>query len=359
MKKLILFLMAVLTLPAYSFAQQTHYVDAKTLTIINKAQDDDVPFQRLDVDRYPDLSQKVHDYYRFSTGVAVVFRTDSRNISARWTTAASPSMYNTPLIAARGLDLYILRDDTWTWAGVGKPSTKGSDTEAALVSNMDGETHDCLLYLPLFAEISSLEIGVDEGSTIGPIDNPFSHRIVAIGSSITHGVGVSRPGMAWPARMERRFGFQFANLGANGQCKLEEFYAKVAADTDADAFIIDGFSNPSAEMIEERLETFVRIIRQAHPDTPLIFLQTEVRDGCSFDQKTAKFEADKRAMAERMMEKVLSEYDNVYFINPGMPVGDDHEAMCDGIHPTDLGHERILSVIAPQISAILSSHGIN
>ncbi|MCD8312550.1 MAG: SGNH/GDSL hydrolase family protein [Bacteroidales bacterium] len=359
MKKLILLLTAVLTLPVFAIAQDAHYVDARTLTIINKAQVDETPFQRIDVDRYPDLTQKVHDYYRFSTGVAVVFRTDSRNITARWTTANAPSMNNTPLIAARGLDLYILRDGVWTWAGVGRPSTKGNETEAALVSNMDGETHDCLLYLPLFAEITSLEIGVDEDSTIEAIGNPFSHKIVAIGSSITHGVGVSRPGMAWPARLERRFGFQFANLGANGQCKLEEFYAKIAADTDADAFIIDGFSNPSAEQIEERLETFVRIIREAHPDTPLIFLQTEVREQCNFDQKTAKFEADKRAMAERMMGKILSEYDNVYFINPGMPVGDDHEAMCDGIHPTDLGHERILSVTAPQISAILSSNGLN
>ncbi len=358
MKKLILFLMAVMTLPVYATAQDARYVDAKTLTIINKAQTDLTPFQRIDVDRYPDLTATVNKYYRFSTGVAVVFRTDSRTITARWTTANAPSMYNTPLIAARGLDLYILRDGTWTWAGVGKPSTKDSETEAALVANMDGQTHDCLLYLPLFAEIASLEIGVDPEASIEPLDNPFSHKIVAIGSSITHGVGVSRPGMAWPARLERRLGFQFANLGANGQCKLEEFYARIAADTQADAFIIDGFSNPSAEQIEERLETFVRIIREAHPDTPLIFLQTEVREQCSFDLKTAKFESDKRAMAERMMRKIIREYDNVYFINPGMPVGEDHEAMCDGVHPTDLGHERILSVTAPQICAILAFHGI-
>ena len=45
-------------------------------------------------------------------------------------------------------------------------------------------------------------------------------------------------------------------------------------------------------------------------------------------------------------------------IRPGMPLGDDHDATVDGVHPSDLGHGRILEVIRPQIVKILKKHDI-
>lgn len=76
--------------------------------------------------------------------------------------------------------------------------------------------------------------------------DPFRHRIVVIGSSITHGSSASRPGMTYTARLGRTLGFGFINLGASGQCKLDTFFARIAAETRADAFLFDVFSNPSA-----------------------------------------------------------------------------------------------------------------
>lgn len=35
---------------------------------------------------------------------------------------------------------------------------------------------------------------------------------------------------------------------------MEQFFAHVAAACEADAFLFDSFSNPSAQQIEERLE---------------------------------------------------------------------------------------------------------
>ena len=70
---------------------------------------------------------------------------------------------------------------------------------------------------------------------------------------------------------------------------MEQFFAHVAAACEADAFLFDSFSNPSAQQIEERLEPFVATIRAAHPTTPLIFLQTEVRESRNFNDKIRKF----------------------------------------------------------------------
>ena len=49
------------------------------------------------------------------------------------------------------------------------------------------------------------------------IDNPFRHRIVIKGSSVTHGLAASRPGMSYAARFGRDNGFYCFNLGFSGK----------------------------------------------------------------------------------------------------------------------------------------------
>jgi lysophospholipase L1-like esterase len=357
MRKLLLSTLMSL-LFGFCISSPLKYVDASTLTFINKAQPTANPYYRVEVDNYPDLSSGVRRFYTYPTGIAVVFRTDSRTIGAHWTLANSKPGTHVPVLSQKGLDLYIKRDGKWVFAGIGRPERDVAEHTATIVEHMDGEEHECLLYLPLFDAVKSLEIGIDSTAHIAPIDNPFQHRIIVIGSSITHGTGVSRPGMAYPARLERATGFQFINLGTSGLCKMEQFTAKVAAQCSADAFLFDCFSNPSAEQINERLVPFVQTIRAAHPNTPLIFLQTEIRESRNFNEKIRKFEDDKRAAAASAMKELMKNDRNIYFINPGMPLGTDHDATIDGIHPSDMGHERILTIIEPQIVKILKKNNI-
>lgn len=100
---------------------EPNYVDAATLTLVNKPHATKQPFHRVEVADYPDLSKTVRLYYTYSTGVAVVFRTDSRTISARWTTTdRKPSTHMTGL-SQKGMDLYIKRDGEWVFAGIAVP----------------------------------------------------------------------------------------------------------------------------------------------------------------------------------------------------------------------------------------------
>ena len=171
-------------MPANAAENTVKYTDATRLTIVNKARPDSPDFQRLDVARYPDLTPIVARYYRQPTGLAIVFRTDSRNLYARWTTTGQTPKVNSPLVSQRGLDLYIRQNGEWVYAGSGNPKIRGSEHEAPLVEHMDGTMHECLLYLPLFDEISRLEIGVDENARLEAAPNPFRHKVVVIGSSI-------------------------------------------------------------------------------------------------------------------------------------------------------------------------------
>ena len=51
-------------------------------------------------------------------------------------------------------------------------------------------------------------------------------------------------------------------------------------------------------------------------------------------------------------------YENVYFINPGIVLGKDHEATTDGVHPSDAGFDRMVNALLPQLNKILQKHGI-
>ena len=149
---------------------------------------------------------------------------------------------------------------------------------------------ECLLYLPMFDRVDSLEIGIDQDACIESMENPFKFKIIFKGSSITHGISASRSGMTYPARFGRDNGYYVCNLGFSGKSKLQKEFAMILADAQADAFVFDAFSNPSAAEIRERFDAFVDVIRASHPQTPLIFLQTERRETRNFNQKNEELE---------------------------------------------------------------------
>lgn len=357
MKKILMLAVAVvLALPmlAANKEKDCKYVDASKLTVINKAQPGGNPFARLETEKYPDLTSRPKFYLGFPTGIALRFRTNSDFIKAQWTTGDTINRVNSAPLSSKGLDLYIRKDGKWLHAGVGTPKYTGKKHSATIVANMDTTMKECLLYLPTFAEMYSLKLGVNPKSELVSDGGFVAPKIVAMGSSITHGSGTSRPGMTWPALLSRKLDMDIANLGTSGVCKLEPFFADIIADTEADLFIFDVFSNPSAEQIHERFAPFIKRIRETHPTTPLLFLQTEVRETGNFDLKKRKFEADKRQAAEEELKKAMATDKNIYFLNPGLEIGNDHEATVDLVHPTDLGYMRIVDHILPTVKSLLN-----
>lgn len=353
----LLLLLLLCAATADAAAPDLRYVDASSLTVINKALHGGAsPYHRVDSVLYPSMSHKVKKLYSYPSGISVVFRTDSRRIYARWRTLGHRQSTNIPAIAQRGLDLYIRRDGRWLYAGVGKPDV--CEHFSALCVNMDGDIKECMINLPVYDEVLGLEIGVEPGALVEPLPNPYTRRVVFAGSSITNGSGISRPGMTYAARIGRALGVETPNLGASGNFRLDPFFCDVIADMRADAFVFDAFSNPDAAQIRERLLPFVAAVRKAHPHAPLIFLNTLVRPKGNFNLKVRAEEEVKREAAREMMRQATEQFGNVYFIDPGMPVGDDGDATVDGIHPTDMGFDRMLTQILPELTAILRSHGI-
>lgn len=339
-----------------SIAVYAKSVEASSLTLVGKLfPDTPNPYHRVDTVRFKGFNEMENFQMRSSSGIAVAFRTNSKSISVRAVYEKILSKRASNRFTAGGFDLYIRRDGKWLWAGNAAPMDEGGSNgrSMSLVKDMDGTWHQCLMYLPNFSEIRSLKIVVEDGAEIIPDANPFRNRIGVFGSSLTHGSGTSRPGMTWVSQFSRMTGWQMLSLGVGGRCLLQPYFADVLAEADVDALVFDAFSNPSAEIIEERLLPFIGRIREKKPEVPMIFINTLYREGRNFNTKTDAFERAKVEKAEEMMKKAMEAYEGVYWINTMSTTLPSHDTSVDGTHPTDYGYTLYAMSIRDTLNALL------
>lgn len=356
MKRLILLTAALLTVVVA--AAQVRFVDATQLTLIGKALPTSHPYHRIDTTRYKGFTRSENQQVRCSAGLALVFRTNSTRIDIKpLYTSFVYRGTSTPRVASEGFDLYIRHNGEWLYAASQAAGKRGQTF--TLIKEMDSTEKECLLYLPNYSELLSLEIGVDEGAAIEPMENPFRHKIVIFGSSYTHGVSTSRPGMSYPMQIERNTGLYFCNIACSGNSKLQPYFADYLRDVaDADAMVFDSFSNPDAKMIRERLIPFIARIREKLPETPLIFVQTIYRESGNFNLGVRRREEAKREAAREMMAEAMKRFDNVYFLDLKNLTGNDHVTSADGTHPSDLGYWRWAQNLQPELLKVLHRCGI-
>ena len=352
------FLLTVALLTVWAAAAQMRFVDATELNLIGKALPTPHPYHRIDTVAYKGFTKGENQQVRCGAGLALVFKTNSTRIDLEpQYTSFVYAGASTPRVASEGFDLYIRKDGEWLYAASRAPKKRGE--AYTMISRMDSSEKECLLYLPNYSELTSLRVGVDEGATITPMENPFRHKIVIFGSSFTHGVSTSRAGMSYPMQIGRNTGLCFCSIACSGNCKLQPYFADYLGDVkDADAMVFDAFSNPDAKMIEERLIPFIERIRAKLPSTPLIFVQTIYRESGNFDLRSRKIEEDKRDMARRQMAEAMKRFDNVYFVDKADLTGTDHVTSADGTHPSDLGYWRWAQNLQPELLKVFRKCGI-
>ena len=357
-------ILAALTLTFSALAQTPKdvtyvFTEASDLNLIGKIHENTPnPYHRVDTVKYKGFTKGENRQVRSAAGLAVLFKTNSTTISVKTTFGWENQANNTMPLAYRGYDLYIKENGKWIYAASGAPKHGApAGKNVVLIRNMDGKEKECMLYLPIYSELYSVQIGVQDGSYIESLESPFKHRIGIFGSSFTHGISTSRAGMSYPMQLMRSTGLQFLSLGCSGNCKMQPYFAEVLCDANVDALVFDAFSNPRAQMIKERLFPFIEKIQSAHPDIPLIFQQTIYREKRNFDTKEEAKEKAKQETAAKLMAEACKKYKNVYFIqtNASMP---SHETSVDGIHPDDYGYTLWAKSIEKPLLEILKKYRI-
>ncbi len=360
MKKFLLIIALAVAATAVN-AQNPKYVytEASDLNLIGKLIDTPNPYHRVDTVKYKGFTKGENVQVRCGAGLAVLFKTDSKSISLKPEYGYQNNGHTTMGIALRGFDLYIRKDGKWLFASIACPKA-GADQNAplTLIKDMPEGVKECMLYLPICSELRSLGIGVEQGASIEAMESPFRHRIGIFGSSFTHGISTTRPGMSYPMQLQRWTGLQFLNLGCSGNCKMQPYFGEVLCDAEVDALVFDSFSNPNAKMIEERLFPFIEQLQKAHPGIPLIFQQTIYRENRNFCTSREANENAKQEMAAKLMKEACKKYDDVYFIEVTNAANELHETSADGTHPNDYGYTIWAESIQKPLLKILKKYGI-
>jgi hypothetical protein len=329
-------------------APELEWVNAKKLTVEGFGfKDVKLPYDRLPGRAEGVVPPAVWNLSRDSAGGLVRFTAATTEIHARWTiTNKNLAGANITAIASSGLDLYAQTDATpgaekWRWLGVGQP--KFPDTTAALVTGIPATEREFMVYLPLRNGLSSLEFGVPKGATIkpGPARPAGSKPMVFYGTSITHGIGASRAGMTHVAILGRRFHREVINLGFSGNGRMEPEVLRFVAEIDPAVFVLDCLPNMNAQQVAERTVPGVKLLRQAHPDTPILLVEDRnIQTGFLVEARHKANEANHAALREAFAALQAEKVPQVYYLEGANLLGDDGEATVDGSHPTDLGFTR-------------------
>lgn len=293
---------------------------------------------------------------RHSAGMVARFRTDATAIRARTSLLSkSLAMPNMSATGVSGLDLYG-RDAAgeWRWVGVTKPSSPTYDGELAV--GLDGELREYMVYLPLYNGTESLEIGIPEGAAFEGLPPRPVKPIVFYGTSILHGASASRPGMAFPAILGRRFDRPVLNLGFSGNGLMEPEVADLLAELDPVLYVIDCLPNMQAPEISERAAPLVRRLRAAHPDTPILLVEDRTYANASFKPASrARHDASRAALRAAYDELLREGVPNLHYLEGERLLGDDGEATVDSSHPSDLGMVRMADALTPVLRPLLTT----
>jgi len=160
--------------------------------------------------------------------------------------------------------------------------------------------------------------------------------------------------MAYPAILGRRLNAPTINLGFSGSAQCEPELARFLAELDPAVYVLDPLPNMNAEMIAERFEPFVRVLREARPDTPIVLVENIVYADGDFVQTRRTRVTEANAKLEEIYRQLTrSGQRKVFYVRAARLIGDDGEATVDGTHPTDLGFVRMADAIEPALRRAL------
>jgi broad specificity phosphatase PhoE len=338
----------------------TRWFDIREFGVEGRGWDDTKDFyDRLPAKAEELVRQPVWDLSHDSAGLCVRFVSRATTLRARWALIRSwLYLPNETAIANSGLDLYVKTETGWHWLAVGQPTAQTN--EVTLVENLLPGEREYLLYLPLYNGVKSVELGVPTNNIIekAPAWGPGTRKpIVFYGTSILQGLSASRPGMVHSAILSRKFNWPVINLGFSGNGKMEPELATLLAELDPSVYVLDCLPNMDAGEITERVEPFVRKLRSAHPETPIVLVEDRtMQDSFLIAGRMEYYHLKDRAALRTAYENLQqSGVTNLYYIPGEHLFGDDGEGSVDGSHPTDLGFTRQAEIFAQTLGPILQT----
>jgi len=319
-------------------------------------QDDDV-YRRLPVRPDWEIRDAVDQLANHTAGGQIRFRSNSKKILIRVELREKSGMYHMPATGQSGFDMYIKDGDIQRYQRTTRFPADTIRYQVELLNSDEKQMRDFTLNFPLYNGVNSVLVGIEAKSRVRR-PKSFSHpgKIVIYGTSITQGGCVARPGMAYSNILSRKLDVAFVNLGFSGNGRGEPALAHLINQISGTSLIILDYEANANETIVNTLGPFVTILREKHPETPILIM-SKIRYARTPHGSTAYNELmSRRDFQKNLVDERRSAGDeNIYFLDGSEVLGDDYdECTVDGSHPTDLGSARIADALLPAIEDILA-----
>ncbi|MEG9437858.1 SGNH/GDSL hydrolase family protein [Edaphobacter sp. HDX4] len=316
---------------------------------------------RLPVKLKESFRKPVWNLAQDPSGGRIRFRTNSTSLAVRLEYPHGPSMTNMQAFGQTGVDLYVNKNTYWGTAIAGRDSKPGLVQNHSFYEAQRGVDREITLYLPLYAPVKVLGIGVDADAKIyEPRSFALNKPIVFYGTSITQGGCASRSGMSYEAILGRSLNVDFINLGFSGNGIGEPEMAGVVASLDPAAFVLDfAHNNPTVESLKQAYDPFIAAIRREHSQTPII-LMTPIYDAHLECWAPRPLLDEMRTLIRQVAAQRIAAGDkNLQLVEGTDLLGPSQgDSLVDGVHPNDLGQKAIAEGLVPRISKIIASEPI-
>lgn len=334
--------------------------DALHLTIEGQCwKDTEDPFDRLPKSAKNVVRPPVWDLSKKSAGIAVRFISNTTSISAKWDTGRDWKMKHITSNGANGIDLYVKFENEWRWLAVGSTADEGDSHSRELMTNLEPEFREYMLYLPLYNNCFQLKIGITPNATMRPAPVRDEGYLLFYGTSIVQGGCASRAGLAHPSIIGRKLNRPIVNLGFSGNGIMEPEIADLLSQTNPAIYILDCLPNMEEPRITERVEPFIQTIRNKRPNIPILLIDNIRYAGSHlFKARLDRYLSSNKAQYAAFERLQKSGYKKLYYLKDDGLIGNDFEGTVDGTHPNDLGFMRMAEKISEKLKLILLNEKI-
>jgi lysophospholipase L1-like esterase len=315
-------------------------------------------YRRLPAKPPAQLPEAVHYLANNTAGGQIRFRSDSGRVAIKVTLSGAGKMVHMAFTGQNGFDLYVGPPAEARFWNAAKYEMKDLGYELMLFELAERETREFTLNFPLYTGVKEVLVGLDPDARVeAPTPRALPGRVVVYGSSITQGGCASRPGTCYTNILSRRLNVEFVNLGFSGNGRGEEEVARsVALVPDPAMFVLDYEANcVSVELLSETLPRFAEVIREQHPETPVLMV-SKIRYGReALNPALLQYRTDCMAVKKKLVAERRAAGDaRLHFFDSSGVLGEDFdECTVDGVHPTDLGFVRMARGFEPVYREIL------
>ena len=221
-------------------------------------------FMRMDGDVAEGINEELFYLATNTSGGRIRFSTNSSVIGISVTYSVFGEMPHMPLTGSCGFALLEKVGREYKTVSVFRPnhSEKSGYTGEVIVG--DKRKREYILYFPLYNEITSLNIFLDNDSELFKAERYKDIKpILYYGSSIDQGGCASRPDSTFPATISKWNDIDFVNLGFSGNAKGEPEIADYLSTIDSDMLVMGYDGNaPDVDFLERTHFNFYKTYRK-------------------------------------------------------------------------------------------------